>query len=68
MVHFRFFQLIKNDAETAFLIDEKYMSQEASYIAQQNLRRVKSPKTCAKCLKVVCKQRFLVLYSKNHIY
>ena len=44
MGHFGFFQLIKNYAETTLLIDEKIISQEASYAAQQSLRRVKSPK------------------------
>ena len=58
MGHFGFFQLIKNYAETAFLIDKKIMSQEASYAAQQSLRRVKSPKICANCLKFIFKQRF----------
>ena len=68
MGHFGFFQLIKNYAETTLLIDAKFLSQEASDIAQQSLRRVKSPKVCAKCLKLVFKQRFWVLYGKNHIY
>ena len=45
MGHFGFFQLIKNYTETTLLIDEKITSKEASYIAQQSLRRVKSPKT-----------------------
>ena len=45
MCHFGFFQLIKNYAETTLLIDMKIISQEASYAAQQSLRRVKSPKT-----------------------
>ena len=45
MGHFDFFQLIKNYTETTLLIDEKMLWQEASYIAQQSLRRVKSPKT-----------------------
>ena len=45
MGHFGFFQLIKNYAETTVLIDEKIISQEASYAAQQSLIRVKSPKT-----------------------
>ena len=36
MGHFGFFQLIKNYTETTFLIDEKLISQEASYIAQQS--------------------------------
>ena len=45
MGHFGFFQLIKNYAETTLLIDMKIISQEASYAAQQSLRRVKSPKT-----------------------
>ena len=44
--HFDFFQLIKNYAETALLIDKEYVSQEASYTAQQCSTRVKSPKTC----------------------
>ena len=39
-----FFQLIKNYAETTLLIDKKFISQEASYAAQQSLRRVKYPK------------------------
>ena len=68
MGHFGFFQLIKNYTETTLLIDEKMISQEASYIAQQSLRSVKSPKVCANGLKFVFKQRFLVLYSKNDIY
>ena len=45
MGNFGFFQLIKNYAETTLLIDIKITSQEASYAAQQSLRRVKSPKT-----------------------
>ena len=45
MGQFGFFQLIKNYAETALLIDTKIISQEASYAAQQSLRKVKSPKT-----------------------
>ena len=45
MSHFGFFQLIKRYTETTLLIDEKITSKEASYIAQQSLRRVKSPKT-----------------------
>ena len=45
MGHFGFFQLIKNYAETISLIDKKVISQEASYAAQQSLKRVKSPKT-----------------------
>ena len=44
MGYFGFFQLIKNYAETTLLIDENIISQEASYAAQQSLRRVKSPK------------------------
>ena len=68
MGHFGFFQLIKNYAETTLLIDEKIISQEASYAAQQSIRRVKSPKICANCLKFIFKQNFWVLYGKNHIY
>ena len=45
MGHFGFCQLIKNYAETALLSDEKYKSKEASCTAQQNSRKVKSPKT-----------------------
>ena len=45
MGHFGFFQLIKNYAETALLIDKKFISQEAFYTAQLSLRRVKSSKT-----------------------
>ena len=45
MGNFGFFQLIKNYTETTLLIDEKITSQEASFIAQQSSRRVKSPKT-----------------------
>ena len=45
MGNFGFFQLIKNCAEITLLIDKKIISQEASYAAQQGLRRVKSPKT-----------------------
>ena len=68
MGDFGFFQLIKNYAETALLIDKKTISQEASCAVQQNLRKVKSPKICANCLKHIFKLRFWVLYSKNHIY
>ena len=68
MGNFGFFQLIKNYAETILLIDMKIISKEASYAAQQSLRRVKFPKICANCLKFNFKQRFWVLYSKNHIY
>ena len=56
MGHFGFFQLIKNSAETILLIDKKIISQEAPYAAQQSLRRVKSPKICANCLKFIFKQ------------
>ena len=56
--HFGFFQLIKNYAKTILLIDKNIISLEASYAAQQNLRRVK----------FVFQQRFWVLYKKNHIY
>ena len=66
--HFGFFQLIKNCAETTLLIDMKVISQEAYYAVQQSLRGVKFPKICANCLKFIFKQRFWVLYSKNHIY
>ena len=45
MGHFDFFQIIKNYAETILLIYKKIISQEASYTAQQSLRRVKFPKT-----------------------
>ena len=34
-------------------MDKKIISQEASYIAQQSLTRVKSLKICAKCLKFI---------------
>ena len=39
-----FQKLIKNYAEATLLNDEKYISQEASYTAQQSSRKVKSPK------------------------
>ena len=68
MGHFGFFLLIKNYAETTLLIDMKIISQEASYAAQQSLGKVKFPKICANCLKLIFKQIFWVLYSKNHIY
>ena len=45
MGHFGFFQFLKNYAENTLLIDKKVISQEASYTAQQSLRRVKSPKS-----------------------
>ena len=44
LVNFGFFHLIKNYVESILLIDEEYVSQEASYTAQQNSRRVNSPK------------------------
>ena len=50
---FDFFQTNKNYSETFLLIDEEYISQEASYPAQQSPRKVKSPKLCVKCLKFV---------------
>ena len=53
MGYFGFFQLIKNYAKTNLLIDKKIISQEASYAAQQSLRRVKSPKVWANCLKFI---------------
>ena len=56
MGHFGFFQIIKNYAETILLIDKKIRSQEAPYAGQRSLRRVKSPKVCAKCLKFILKQ------------
>ena len=68
MGHFGFFQLIKNYAEITLLIEKNIISLEATYAAQQSLRRVNSPKICANCVKFVFKQRFWVLYSKNHIY
>ena len=67
MGHFGFFQLIKNYAENILLIDKQFISHEAPYAAQRSLRRVKSPKICAKCLNLFL-NRFWVLYSKNHIY
>ena len=60
--HFGFFQIIKNYAEITLLIDMKSISQEASYSAQQSLRSVESPKTCANSLKFVFKQKFWVLH------
>ena len=68
MGHFGVFQLIKNYAETTLLIDKYIISLEASSAAQQSLTGVKSPQICANCLKFDFKQRFWVLYSKNHIY
>ena len=68
MGRFGFFQLIKNYAETTLLIDKNIISLEASYAAQQSLRRFNFPKICAICVKFVFKQRFWVLFSKNHIY
>ena len=64
---FWLFSINQNYAETTLLIDMKIISQEASYAAQQSLTRVKFPKICANCLKFIFKQRFWVLYSKNHI-
>ena len=55
MVHFGFFQLIKNYADTILLIDKKIISQEAPYAAQQSLRRVKSPKNLPKLFKIYFK-------------
>ena len=42
MGHFGFFQLIKNYAATILLIDKYYISNKASYTAQQCYRSVKS--------------------------
>ena len=58
MGHFGFFQLIKNYAETTLVIDEQYISQEASYTPQQRFRKVKSPKVWVNCLKFVFRQNF----------
>ena len=44
MGHFGFFQLSKNYAETTLLIDETFISQEASCTLQENCRKVESPK------------------------
>ena len=66
--HFGFFQKFKNYAETTLLIDKKIMAKEASYAAQQSLGRVKSSKVCANCLNFIFKQKFWVLFSKNHIF
>ena len=52
MCHFGFFQSIKNYAETTLIIDKKIISKEAPYAAQESLRKVKSPKICANCLKL----------------
>ena len=40
------FWLIKNYAKTVSLIDEKLISKEACYTAQQSLRSMKSAKIC----------------------
>ena len=40
MGHFGFFQLIKNYAETTLLYDKNIISLEASYAAEQNLRKL----------------------------
>ena len=39
MGYFGFFQLIKNYAETTLLIDEKIISQEASYAVQKKIKK-----------------------------
>ena len=44
MGNFGFFQLIKSYAGTTLLIDDKYISQEASYRAQLISTKAKSPK------------------------
>ena len=56
MGHCGFFQLIKIYAKTILLFDEKHILQEASYTAQQSLRRVKSPKTCIREKKLLDSQ------------
>ena len=43
---FWLFLINQKYAETILIIDQKIMSQEASYTAQQNSRGVESPKTC----------------------
>ena len=48
MGHFGFFQIIKKYAETALLIDEKCISQEASYTAQQSSRKIEFQKNGCK--------------------
>ena len=67
MGNFSFFQLIRNYAKTTRLNDEKYISQEASYTAQQNSTRIESPKNLSKLFKICFERRFWVLYSTNHI-
>ena len=64
MGNFGFFQLIKNNAETTLLIDEKYISQEASFTAQQSSRKVEFAKIRVNCLKFVLKQKFWILHKK----
>ena len=60
MDNFGCFHNIKNYSETVLLIDEKYISQEASYTAQQCYRGVYSQKARVNCLKFVFKQKLWV--------
>ena len=62
MGHFGFFPLIKNYAETRLLIDDKNISQEATYTAQQSCRKVESPKNLYK------KKNFSVIVKKRNFY
>ena len=58
MGNFSFFQLIRNYAKTTRLNDEKYISQEASYTAQQNLQGLSLQKIWVNCLKFVLSADF----------
>ena len=63
MARFGFFTLIKIYAETALLLDEKSISQEASYPAQQSYKKVKSPKFH----QIEFLSKYFGFFSKNHI-
>ena len=62
MGHFGFFQLIKNYTETTLLIDEEFISQEATYTVTQSSRKIKSQKIPVNCLEIVFNQRLGFIY------
>ena len=62
MGYFGCSQLIKNYAETILLIDEEYVSQEASYTSQQSSTRVRSTTTCIR------ENVFGLIVKKRHFY
>ena len=63
MGHFDFFQTIKNDAEATLLIDEKCISQEASYTSNKILEGLNLQKPIKeKSFLLDCQETWFLLY------